>query len=311
MQGEGAHGQPRSAGRLSCGHGVLDQGVVSVSSSRGARISNVMGSTRLPRKGYSGVWPSHHRWEVLTRTQCGGDLNGHGVNRGHDGIARGVGARSNSVFPSQDRSLSGRGRGLFSGQCDVGRSLPVDFFCPLLDFFCLFWTSSASPGLLLPLLDFFCRCAREDVALPAVLGGSAALLLRRRWGLLVVAGSSWCRRNNQNKLSSPPSLPIGRPMDTRSYQRVCLWVTSPPLVPPPLAVTCHGLPVDAAPPLAVSCHDLKCRVHLPSSSPWLPSLPVGRYLEPWEKRPKPPYQRISQPCWEGRWWSEPKSLTDT
>ena len=276
-----------------------------------------MGSTRLPRKGYSGVWPSHHRWEVLTRTQCGGDLNGHGVNRDHDGIARGVGARSNSVFPSQDRSLSGRGRGLFSGQCDVGRSLPVDFFC-------LSWTSSASPGLLLPLwtssasLDFFCLFWTSSAAVPEktwpsqqcweVLPPSCCAGGGVFWWSLALLGAAGTTKTNS---VPPPSLPIGRPMDTRSYQRVCLWVTSPPLVPPPLAVTCHGLPVDAAPPLAVSCHDRQCRVHLPSSSPWLPSLPVGRYLEPWEKRPKLPYQRISQPCWEGRWWSEPKSLTDT
>ena len=85
----------------------------------------------------------------------------------------------------------------FSGQCAVGRSLPVDFFSgqcavgrslpvassspglllPLLDFFCL-------SGLLLPLLDFFCRCA--------LLGAAPKKTLVFWWSppLLVVVGPS-------------------------------------------------------------------------------------------------------------------------
>jgi hypothetical protein len=95
-----------------------------------------------------------------------------------------VGARP---WTSRDNALS-------------ARSLPVDFFC-------LPWTSSASPGLLLPPLDFFClpwtsSAAVRCWALPPRRRGSFGGR-RLFWWLWT---PPVCRRKNQNSVLPPVSL---------------------------------------------------------------------------------------------------------
>ena len=88
--------------------------------------------------------------------------------------SRGVLVRVRTLsFPLKTAACRGAAVDFFSGQCAVGRSLPV---------------ASASPGLLLPLLDFFClsglllplcvagRCPQEDAGLLVVVGPSLLLL---------------------------------------------------------------------------------------------------------------------------------------